>query len=105
MVCLDSPSSEEGSCIFQDPAELRGRTFRHDLQKASWKVYDEDPARSTEDKLYYREGNIARDNHDNEQEFVNYIIMRNKNWSPMYIIKHMCSYHDNYTILKLGISN
>ncbi|EFN64945.1 hypothetical protein EAG_09758 [Camponotus floridanus] len=60
MVCLDSPSSEEGSCIFQDPARLRGRTFRHDLQKASWKVLDEDPARFTEDKLYYREGYCTR---------------------------------------------
>ncbi|XP_026826920.1 uncharacterized protein LOC105279348 isoform X2 [Ooceraea biroi] len=38
MVCLNSPSSEEGSCIFQDPRRLRGRTFRHDLQRASWKV-------------------------------------------------------------------
>jgi hypothetical protein len=33
---MSGQSSEEGSCIFQDPGRLRGRTFRHALQRASW---------------------------------------------------------------------
>lgn len=62
MVCLDSPSSEETSCIFQDPEGLRGAYLFGMICKGlpGKSTARGHRARSTEDELYYRERQRAR---------------------------------------------
>lgn len=82
-------SSRETRAFFRIHG-LRGRTFRHDLQRASWKVLvGEDPA-SVPRKMNFiiaKERQRARRSRYG-QEFANYVIIGNRNRDPRLIVKH-----------------